>query len=110
LALLQIGFATLFMAITSPLFEKPYVHFSAQFTAALIVAALLATAAAFSIMSWAQHLLPPAQMALILAIEPVFAWLTSLIVLHQGLSGLATLGALLILAGIAAAERIGTRI
>jgi drug/metabolite transporter (DMT)-like permease len=61
-------------------------------------------------MSWAQHLLPPAQIALILAIEPVFAWLTSLIVLHQGLSGLATLGALLILAGIAAAERIGTRI
>jgi drug/metabolite transporter (DMT)-like permease len=110
LAMLQIGFATLFMAITSPLFEKPSLHFSAQFAVALMVAAFLATAAAFSIMSWAQQLLPPAQMALILAIEPVFAWLASLIVLHQGLSGGATLGALLILAGMAAAERIGMRI
>lgn len=110
LALLQVGFATLFMAITSPIFEKPYLHVSAQLAVALMVAAVLATAAAFSIMSWAQHLLPPAQMALILAIEPVFAWLTSLIVLHQGLSGRATLGALLILAGMAAAELIGRRI
>ena len=71
---------------------------------ALLVAAVLATAAAFTIQSWAQKHLAATHTALILSAEPLFAWLTSLIFLHEGLSGRQSLGALLILAGIGLTE------
>jgi drug/metabolite transporter (DMT)-like permease len=75
---------------------------------ALAVTSVLATAAAFSIQSWAQQILAPAHLVLILALEPVFAWITSLAVLGERLSLRASVGALLILGGIAAAEWIRT--
>ncbi|HEV2275890.1 MAG TPA: DMT family transporter [Acidobacteriaceae bacterium] len=108
LAMLQIGFAALFMAVTTPWIEKPHLRISVQAVVALAVTAVLATALAFAIQSYAQHLLPPAQLVLLVALEPVFAWLTSLALLGEGLSGRATLGAGLILAGMAAAELIRT--
>jgi drug/metabolite transporter (DMT)-like permease len=110
LALLQIGFAALFMAVTSPFLETPYFHLTARLIVTLLVAALLATAGAFSAMSWAQHRIAPSLLALVLAVEPVFAWLTSLIVLREGLSGLAAVGALLILAGMGVAEGVRPRV
>ncbi len=104
LAILQIGFCTLFMAVSSPLLEHSRLVWSRQLWVALLVAAVLATAAAFTIQSWAQQYLAATHTALILAAEPVFAWITSLIFLHQGLGRNATVGALLILAGIGLTE------
>jgi drug/metabolite transporter (DMT)-like permease len=104
LALLQIGFCTLVMALSSPLLEHPRIHFSARLLVALLVAAVLATAAAFTIQSWAQQHLAATHTALILSAEPLFAWITSLLFLHQGLNGRQSLGALLILAGIGLTE------
>jgi drug/metabolite transporter (DMT)-like permease len=104
LALLQLGFCTVVMAISSPLLEKPHIHFSTRLVVALLVAAVLATAAAFTIQSWAQKHLAASHTALILSAEPLFAWLTSLLFLHQGLSGRQSLGALLILAGMGVTE------
>ena len=84
LALLQIGFCTLVMAVSSPLLEHPRFHFSARLVVALLVAAVLATAAAFTIQSWAQQHLAATHTALILSAEPLFAWITSLLVPAPG--------------------------
>jgi drug/metabolite transporter (DMT)-like permease len=75
----------------------------------LLIAALLATAAAFTIQSWAQQFLPATHTALILALEPVFAWLTAFVVLGERLNLRASMGALLILAGIGLTELVPNR-
>ena len=110
LGLLQIGFCTLVMAVSSPLLEHPRFHLSGRLVAALLVSAVLATAAAFTIQSWAQQHLAPTHTALVLSAEPLFAWATSLVFLHQGLGGTQTVGALLILAGIGFTELFTARI
>jgi drug/metabolite transporter (DMT)-like permease len=110
LAVLQIAFCTVFMAAGLPIFESPWIHPTPRLITAILVAACLATAAAFTIQSWAQQYLPPAHTALILALEPVFAWITAFIVLHERLGMRASLGALLILSGIAITELLPSRI
>jgi drug/metabolite transporter (DMT)-like permease len=110
LALLQVGFATVFMAISMPLFEHPYVHWSARVVIALAVAAVLATAVAFTVQSWAQQILPATHTAVLLTMEPVFAWITSLLVLGEGLGLRSGAGAALILAGICLTELPPSRI
>lgn len=106
LALVQIGVCTLIMAVTLPLFEHPYVHWTPTVVAALGITAVLATALAFAVLSWSQSILPATHTALILALEPVFAWLTAFVFLGQGLRGRSLAGALLVLAGIALTELI----
>jgi drug/metabolite transporter (DMT)-like permease len=110
LAVLQIGFCAIFMAISGPLFEHPHIRWTPRVMIALLIAALLATAAAFTVQSWAQQFLPATHTALILALEPVFAWLTSFAVLGERLSLRASGGALLILAGIACTEFLSNSI
>lgn len=110
LALLQVSFAAVFMAISLPIFERPYVHWSARVVIALVVAAVLATAVAFTVQSWAQQILPATHTAVLLTMEPVFAWLTSWIVLGEGLGLRSGAGALLILAGIGLTELLPPRI
>ena len=106
LAILQVGFCALFMAGSLPLIEHPQVHVTGRLVFALVVAAALATAAAFSIQSWAQSILPTTPMALILALEPVFAWITSFVVTGERLGMVTATGAILILAGIALTELV----
>ena len=106
LAILQVGFCALFMAVSLPFIEHPQVHVTGRLIFALVVAAALATAAAFSIQSWAQSILPTTPMALILALEPVFAWITSFVVTGERLGMVAAAGAILILAGIALTELV----
>ena len=109
LAVLQIGFCALFMAVTGPLLEHPSIRWTPRVVVALLIAALLATAAAFTVQSWAQQFLPATHTALILALEPVFAWLTSFAILGERLSMRASAGALLILAGIGFTEFLPNR-
>ncbi len=105
LATVQIGTAALVMAATLPLFEPhPLFHATPAFFCAWLIAALLATAAAFSIQSWAQGFLPASHTALILALEPVFAAGTSFLVLGERLRGRALAGGALVLLAIAISE------
>lgn len=106
LAILQIGFCALFMAASLPLIEHPQVHWTPQLIIALAIAAALATAAAFSIQSWAQSILPSTHIALLLTLEPVFAWVTSFIFTGERLGLRPASGAILILIGIALTELI----
>jgi drug/metabolite transporter (DMT)-like permease len=104
LGTLQIGFAALVMLVTLPLGGAMHWQSAPMLWIALGVTALLATAAAFTIQSWAQQHLPASQSALIFTLEPVFAWLTSLLFFRERLGPRAMLGAGLILAGILFAE------
>ena len=104
LALLQVGFCAAFMAASLPLLERPWIHLSSRVVIALLVTAVLATATAFTVQSWAQKHLPATHTALILALEPVFAWITSFLFAGERLSHRGASGALLILAGIALTE------
>lgn len=110
LALLQVGFCALFMGLSMPLAslwgEHPQMHLTLRLGIALAVAAVLATAAAFSIQSWAQSILPATHTALIMTLEPVFAWITSFLVMGERLGMRPASGAILILAGIALTELI----
>jgi drug/metabolite transporter (DMT)-like permease len=106
LALLQIGFCALFMAVSTPLLEHPHIHLTLRLAIALAVAAVLATAAAFSIQSWAQSVLPATYTALLMTLEPVFAWITSFLIMGERLGMRPASGAILILAGIALTELV----
>lgn len=106
LALLQVGFCALFMALSLPFIEHPQLHFTPKLIVALGIAAALATAAAFSIQSWAQSILPSTHIALLLTMEPVFAWITSFVVMGERLGVRPASGALLILTGIALTELV----
>ena len=107
LATLQIAACTLFMLLSLPL-EHPHATPSPRLIFTLLICGLLATAAAFTIQSFAQQHLPPTHTVLLLALEPVFAWLTSLLVLHESLGRRSLLGAALILTAIALIEFLPT--
>jgi drug/metabolite transporter (DMT)-like permease len=110
LALLQVSFAALFMAVSMPIFEHPHVHWTPRVIIALGIAAVFATAVAFSVQSWAQQIIPATHTAVLLTMEPVFAWVTSLVLLGEGLGLRSGAGALLILAGIGLTELLPSRI
>ncbi len=99
LATLQIGFATLLMLLTLPL-QHLYLHPTPALAIALLICSLLATAAAFTIQSFAQKVLPPTHTVLLLTLEPVFGVITSILVLHETLTHRSLLGAALILSAI----------
>ena len=71
---------------------------------AVIVTGMFATAAAFSVQAWAQQYTTVNRAAVIYALEPVFAWLTSFLVAGELLSRRGTFGAVLILFGILIVE------
>jgi len=71
---------------------------------ALVITSLLATGFAFSVQNWAQQYTPPAHTALIFALEPVFAALTSRVLLGEHLGGKVLLGCGLILGGMVVSE------
>jgi drug/metabolite transporter (DMT)-like permease len=104
LALLQVGFCAVFMALSMPLIEHPHISWTPRLMVALGITVIFSSAAAFSIQSWAQSVLPPTHIALLLTLEPVFAWITSFLVMGERLALRPTCGALLILAGIALTE------
>ncbi len=103
LATLQIAFAAAFMLLTLPLGGAPHLHLSSRLILALAVTSLFATAAAFTIQSWAQQHIPPTNTAILLTLEPVFAVLVSLL-LGDRMSPRSVVGATLILSGIATIE------
>ena len=106
LALVQVGFCALFMAVSLPLIEHPHIHWTPRLIVSLLIAAALATAAAFSIQSWAQSILPSTHIALLLTLEPVFAWITSFLFTGERLALRPAFGAILILIGIALTELV----
>lgn len=77
---------------------------SAALGASVLATGLLATALAFTTMAWAQQFTTPVRAALILALEPAVAWLTSWAVTGEVLPARGKMGAALILAGVLLVE------
>jgi drug/metabolite transporter (DMT)-like permease len=88
--------------------EHFFVRFTPQMEFGVIVTAIFTTALAYPLLVWGQSHTTATNTALILTSEPVFAAITSFVVLHERLGGRALAGAILILSGIAIAEWKGT--
>jgi len=73
----------------------------------ILICAVFATAVAFSIQLWAQQYTTPSHAAILFTLEPVFAVITSYILIGERLSGRAVLGAVFVFAGILVAELLG---
>jgi drug/metabolite transporter (DMT)-like permease len=74
---------------------------------AILICAVFATAVAFTVQLWAQQYTSPGHAAILFALEPVFAVITSYLFLHERLSARAWQGAGLVVAGIVIAELLG---
>jgi drug/metabolite transporter (DMT)-like permease len=73
----------------------------------ILLCAVFATAMAFSIQLWAQQYTTPSHAAILFTLEPVFASITSYLVICERLGGRALLGAAFVLVGILTAEMLG---
>ncbi len=93
------------LAVTA--WEPLRLQWSAELLFAVLVTAVLATAVAFSVQVWSQQYTTPTHTAILFSLEPVFAALTSYVVLRERLGPRALLGAGLILVGIILAELKG---
>jgi len=113
LTLLQVGFAMVFLTAGAGLYEPhmfTHLHLLAELLTkpavfiAIAATGILATALAFSIQTWAQGIIPATNIAVIVTLEPVFAWMTAFVVLHEGLQLRRAMGATFVLLGILASE------
>ena len=84
--------------------ETPRVRWTPSLLVALLITGLVATALAFTVQAWAQRHTSPTRTALILALEPVFAWATSYVLAGERLSRRGIVGGCLILGGVLLAE------
>jgi drug/metabolite transporter (DMT)-like permease len=84
--------------------EPLRIHWQPVVFWAILITGLVCTAMAFTIQAWAQRYTTSTRTALIYALEPVFAGITSWLVLGEVLSGRAAAGAVLILAGVLLVE------
>jgi drug/metabolite transporter (DMT)-like permease len=104
LSVTQIGTAA---ALSLSLFwwvEPPAIHWRPSVLFAILVTGVLATALAFTVQAWAQRYTTSTRTALIFALEPVFAWMTSYLVMGEGLSSRSAAGAGMILGGVLLVE------
>lgn len=104
---IQILAVGLFAFVGLPLDRSPLLHWTWRLVAAIVVTAVFATGFAFAVQNWAQQYTPPAHTALIFALEPVFAALTSWVVMGERLGNKALFGAGLILLGMIISELRG---
>jgi drug/metabolite transporter (DMT)-like permease len=113
LSCLQVILAGVLSTIAVPIlnvthWEPFFVRFTFPMEFGVIVTAIFTTALAYPLLVWGQRHTSATNTALILTGEPVFAAITSYLVLHERLGGRALAGAVLILAGICIAEWKGT--
>jgi drug/metabolite transporter (DMT)-like permease len=113
LTLIQVAVTALFTTLCVPLFalfgivEQPRVMWTRGLILAVVTTGIFATAVAFSVQVWAQQYTSANHAAIIFALEPVFAGLTSFFFYHERLSARSLVGAALILGGILIAELLG---
>ena len=100
LAVLQLGTAAVIALVASLPSGGPVAPPSKSVWVAVLFLALVATAAAFFIQTWAQSQLPATRAAIVLTMEPVFAGFTGVVVGGEPLTVRIVLGAGFILAAM----------
>jgi drug/metabolite transporter (DMT)-like permease len=104
LSVTQIGAAAVAALALFPWVETPHVQWQPVVIWAIMVTGVLATALAVTMQAWAMRYTTPTRTALIFALEPVFAWITSYWLTGEILSRRAAAGAALILSGVILVE------
>lgn len=101
-----VAILSLFLAVTFEDFMaiRPSNLFKFDILVALLITSIFATALAFLAQTYFQKFTSPTRVAIIFAMEPVFAALTAFIVTNERLSLFSIIGALLILSGMILAE------
>lgn len=112
LSFLQVATTAVLAAVAMPVFhaldwETMRMEWTSGLAWRLFVTAVGCTALGFSVQVWAQRHTTPTHIAILFTLEPVFAALTSYIVLHERLGPRGLTGGGLILAGILIAELLG---
>jgi drug/metabolite transporter (DMT)-like permease len=112
LSFLQVATTAALTALCLPVltvtrWETPFLRWSPSLIAAILITAVGATALCFSLQVWAQQYTSPTHTAILFSLEPVFAALTSLIVVREHLSARVLAGAILVFIGILLAELKG---
>src|SRR5262249_27350097 len=79
----QVVAATVLGAVIFPWAEQWHMKSSATVWAAILITGLLCTALGIFVQAWAQRSTSPSRAALIFSGEPVFAWITSALVLNE---------------------------
>jgi drug/metabolite transporter (DMT)-like permease len=104
IALMQVVTAALLGIASFRFFGPVRFHATPGVAAAVLITGLLATALAFTAMAWSQQYTTAGRAALIFALEPVIAWLTSYLLTGEAMSGRGKTGAGLILGGVLLVE------
>jgi drug/metabolite transporter (DMT)-like permease len=104
LSVAQVGSAAVLSGSLFWWAEVPRVAWRPAVLGAILVTGLLATALAFTIQAWAQRRTSSTRTGLIYMLEPVFAWITSYLLVGEGLTRRAAAGAALILGGVIMVE------
>lgn len=103
-SLLQLATAAILFLLALPWLEPVAWRLSPRWAAAIVVTGILCTAVAFTVQAWAQRHTTATRAALIFALEPVSAAITSYLVAGEVLGPAGLAGAILILAGIVMVE------
>lgn len=101
--LMMVGIVSLVVSVLEGSFEVPH---GMTVWSALVVTAVVASALAFVVQSWAQQHADPARTALILAGEPAFAGLFGWLLAGDRMGLVGWIGAALILAAIVAVDAV----
>jgi drug/metabolite transporter (DMT)-like permease len=104
LSTLQVGTGAAVALLTFWWVEPVFLRPSAAVVTAVVITSVFATALAFYVQTWAQARTTPTRAALILSLEPVFAWLASRVLEGEVLTARAAAGVGCILAGILLVE------
>ena len=104
LAVVQIAVTAAAASALSLFAEPARLHLSLAVAAAILITGVLATALAFTTQAWAQQYTSATRAALIFALEPVAAWLTSYTLTGETMTIRGKVGAGIILAGILLVE------
>jgi drug/metabolite transporter (DMT)-like permease len=104
LAVVQIATAAMLGSALFWFAEPIRLHWSGRVAAAVLITGVLATALAFTAQAWAQQYTSATRAALIFALEPVIAWLTSYLLTGETIANRGKVGAGMILAGILLVE------
>jgi drug/metabolite transporter (DMT)-like permease len=104
LAVVQIATAAMLGSALFWFAEPIRLHWSGRVAGAVLITGVLATALAFTAQAWAQQYTSATRAALIFALEPVIAWLTSYLLTGETMANRGRVGAGMILAGILLVE------
>jgi drug/metabolite transporter (DMT)-like permease len=104
MVLLQLTCTGAMAALAGPLVEAQHFSGTPRLWGALLYLSLFATLLAFGIQTWAQKILPPVRVALISALEPVFAAIWAAVLLGERLTSRELLGGALIVLGVVVGE------